>query len=141
MSDETTVPNGKPQDDVPVFRLNRKRKRIKLEDQETEPGEVPCQVPPGTYVLKELSGAERDEYVTETINRTTRNPQTGAVVGYNPKDLEAKLVCLCAYTEDGKQIPWQKWRTVPSETLTLLYLECERLNGLDRVGREQVKKD
>lgn len=153
MSDETTQKtDGGQETEVKVedngvgrkkeksFRLSRKKEWVVLEDDPDEPDARKLPVPPGRYLVRELSGAERDDWVNTSINRGERNEQTGAVVSYDPRDLEAMLVAKCLFNEQNVPVPLQKVRLFPSDALGSLYRLCEEMNGLNKVGQDKAKK-
>jgi succinylarginine dihydrolase len=65
------------------------------------------------YSVKEMNGAQRDEYFNKTANRTTRDA-SGEVVGMKDyKGLYSTLLSFCLYDTDGKAIPESKIQEWP----------------------------
>lgn len=137
MSEES---NGKPADpDVLVVKSRRRTKKVRIEDDfDAEPG-TETGLPAGDYVLRELIGTDRDEFVDLSLARAKRN-ETGAYIGYQTRDLEAILVHKCLFDKDGKQLPIAVIKGASASTLTALYLACEELCALNKVGVDKAKK-
>lgn len=87
------------------------------------------------YAVKEMTGAQRDEYFNKTAQRTTRDAN-GEVVGMKDyKGLYSTLLSFCLYDADGKLIPESKIQEWPDTAQKALFDIAIELNGL------KVKKD
>ena len=82
------------------------------------------------YAVKEMTGAQRDEYFNKTAQRTTRDAN-GEVIGMKDyKGLYSNLLSLCLYDADGKPIPESKIQEWPDTAQKVLFDIATDLNGL-----------
>lgn len=114
------------------FKLKRKREAFSIEDEHSNLIEV---------YLEELDGFDRDDWVNESLSRSKYDRETGARIGYNVKDLEAKMVHKCLFKADGTKFTFNEVQKFPASTLSGMYRMCEELNAVTAKAREEVKKD
>lgn len=82
------------------------------------------------YAIKEMTGAQRDEYFNKTAQRTTRDAN-GEVIGMKDyKGLYSTLLSFCVYDADGKPIPESKIQEWPDTAQKALFEIARDLNGL-----------
>lgn len=82
------------------------------------------------YSVKEMTGAQRDEYLNKVTQKTTRDAN-GEVVGMKDyKGLYSNLLSLCLYDADGKPIPESKIQEWPDTAQKVLFDIATDLNGL-----------
>jgi hypothetical protein len=82
------------------------------------------------YAVKEMTGAQRDEYFNKTAQRTTRDAN-GEVIGMKDyKGLYSTLLSFCVYDADGKPIPESKIQEWPDTAQKALFEIARDLNGL-----------
>jgi len=92
------------------------------------------------YVLIELDGTARDEYLTDMSKRMkTVNGQT-EIKDY--KGLQAQLICMCMRNKaNNEQVEINDCQTFPGKTITKLFEACQKLNGLDSDASKTAKND
>jgi hypothetical protein len=91
------------------------------------------------YKLLEMKGPELTIWTNFSAGRAKF--VDGEMVGFNPMEsIQAKLISLCAYDENGKPVPEEVIRGWPATTQKGLFEDCQKLNGLDDDSREEEKK-
>jgi len=82
------------------------------------------------YAIKEMTGAQRDEYLNKVTQKTTRDA-SGEVVGMKDyKGLYSTLLSYCLYDADSKLIPESKIQEWPDTAQKALFDIAIELNGL-----------
>jgi hypothetical protein len=82
------------------------------------------------YAIKEMTGAQRDEYLNKVTQKTTRDA-SGEVVGMKDyKGLYSTLLSFCLYDADSKLIPESKIQEWPDTAQKALFDIAIELNGL-----------
>jgi hypothetical protein len=118
----------------PVVRVSILRKSQPVE-LETKDGEYV------RYSVKEMNGAQRDEYFNKTASRTTRDA-SGEVVGMKDyKGLYSTLLSFCLYDADGKAIPESQIQEWPDTAQKALFEVARDLNGLNAKQGDDSKND
>jgi hypothetical protein len=82
------------------------------------------------YAVKEMTGAQRDEYLNKITAKANRDAK-GEVVGMKDyKGLYSTLLSFCVYDTDGKPIPESKIQEWPDTAQKALFDIATELNGL-----------
>jgi hypothetical protein len=82
------------------------------------------------YSVKEMTGAQRDDYLNKVTSKTTRDA-SGEVIGMKDyKGLYSTLLALCLYDAEGKAIPESKIQEWPDTAQKVLFDIATDLNGL-----------
>ena len=117
---------AKEESNVLELPLDRDTKEVKLKGSGNKVKE---------YVLTELDGTARDDYLAEMGNRMkTVDGQTEI---RNYKGLQATLIVMCMTDKcSGEAISLDEVQALPGKTLTALFKACQDLNGL---GDDAVK--
>lgn len=114
------------------LRLTLKRKVLPVE-LEGEDGAVK------NYLLKGMSGRERDGYLNDMGDRIKLGPD-GKPSGLKSfEGVQANLVARCLYTAEGAKVPQETIQDFPAETLNKLFETAQKLNGLDKDAEEAAK--
>lgn len=112
------------------FTLKRTEKTVKLEN------------PDGTvsnYTLKELTGEERDKYLSGMAKKMKTGPD-GKPIGLRDfEGIEADLIFLSLYDEKGKNVPTATIAKYPSRVQRMLFQAAQKLSGLDETAEEEAK--
>jgi|688.fasta_scaffold01606_28 hypothetical protein len=82
------------------------------------------------YSIKELTGAQRDEYFNKTASRTNRDANGEVVSMKDYKGLYSTLLSFCLYDADSKLIPESKIQEWPDTAQKALFEIAIELNGL-----------
>lgn len=114
------------------FKLILKKEEIVIEDKHGQEVEA---------YIQELDGVARDEWVNMSLSRSKVDRETGARIGYDVKDLEAKLVHSSLFKADGTKFEFREVQQFPASTLTALYRMCEDINGISAKAKEAVKNE
>lgn len=94
-----------------------------------------------SYVLRELNGRFRDEYLNEMGGRMKFNAE-GKTEGLSDySDLQSGLLSLCLYDEKGELVKKEALQDYPASVLSDLFDAAQKLNALDKGAKEKVKKD
>ena len=110
--------------------LVRKTKKIKItgEDGGTK-----------LYTLKEMTGANRDNYVSSQIKKAKIGPD-GKPVGITDVDgAQSNLIAKCIYDENDKPIPESVIAQWPASAQTAVFKVCRDMNGMDEESEEKEK--
>lgn len=111
------------------FSLVLKSKEVELVD---DKGEVKV------YVVRELTGAQRDKFLNIVGNKISYNAQGKAVV----KDFEgfqSNLLINCLYDNNNKLVAAKEIELWPSSLVNELFKIAQNLSGLDAVSEEEAK--
>ncbi len=134
--DETTTMIEDEQEGL-RFNLKKKEIPVTLIDPETEKDQE--------YMLRELDGEFRDEYLNKVGSKMRINERTGAILGLkNFKGIQSGLVmkCLVKVTDDGEEEVDEKTiQSWPSSVVTQLYNKARELSGLDESAEDDAKND
>jgi len=92
------------------------------------------------YVLKELTGPQRDIYMESydiSMTLVDGKPQIGAssIKTFPPSD----FVAMCLYDETGVLVKKEVLSTYPGSVISGLHRAGLSLSGLDREGQEEAK--
>ena len=101
---------------------------------ENDNGEVEC------YILRELTGPQREEYVDTCTKRVRRNPD-GSVRGMDSKGLETLLISMSLYDSSGDNVKVEEMKNWPSSLINGLYDDAARLSGLSKEAVKDAKND
>ena len=109
------------------FSLTFKNEKIDIDGQE--------------YVLRELNGQERGQYLDSVGNRIIVG-KDGQPSGMKSFDgLEASLLKLCLEGPDGKLVPADTLAKWPSTVLQDLFENATRLSGLDKFSKKEKEAE
>lgn len=87
--------------------------------------------------VKEMTGAQRDEYFNKMASRTIRDAN-GEVTGMKDfKGLYSTLLSLCVYDSEGKAMAESKIQEWPDTAQKALFEIARDLNGLVKEGDEK----
>jgi hypothetical protein len=115
-----------------TLKVTAKRKQIPVE-LELEAGVVE------QLVLQELVGSERGQYLN-TMSKRMKFDDTGKPVGVSTFDgLEAALLSLCLVDKDGQKVSQERIQALPSSTVSVLFTEAQKMNGLGAPGEAASK--
>lgn len=92
-------------------------------------------------VLREMSGRERDAYLNKMSSKVNFNSKGELSSIKNYDGLQASLLSMCLYDEDGKLIPIEEIQKFPTKTQATLYKEAQKMNALDSKTEAVVKND
>lgn len=99
--------------------------------------EEPVEIDGAQFKLVELTGAQRDTYLSLQASRAERHPETGKIVGIKNFDgINTKLVSMSLRGPDGKQVPEATIKDWPSTVVEALFETAQELSGLDQPGEE-----
>lgn len=90
------------------------------------------------YYVKEMTGAQRDEYFNKT-SQVAKTDASGTVVGVKDyKGLYSSLLAFCMYDSDQKTIPEAKIQEWPDTAQKALFEVALTINGMNtREGNEK----
>lgn len=94
-----------------------------------------------TFVLQELTGAERDVYVDLMVKRVKTNARGEPTGIRSAEGMQAQLLARCLRDEDGGKLEVKEIQNFPSTTLNDLFDLAQELNGLGEEAEDQVKND
>lgn len=81
--------------------------------------------------VKEMTGAQRDEYFNKTSQRSRVDQNTGEVVGIKDyKGLYSTLLAFCVYDAEGKPLPESKIQEWPDGAQRAMFEIARKLNKL-----------
>ncbi len=89
------------------------------------------------YILREMSGKERDKWLNTNTNRFQIDRNTGVALGMKDHtDFQAGLISKCLY--DGTTlVPLTEISSWPATALYALFEACQELNGMtDKAATE-----
>lgn len=94
-----------------------------------------------TYVLRELSGAQRDTFLNEIGGRMKFNA-AGKMSGLNNYiDLQTGFLSLCFYDDTNSLVKKQVLREYPASVLAELFEVAQKLSGLDKGAEDEAKNE
>lgn len=94
------------------------------------------------YILRELPGTLRDQYLNELGARMRTGPK-GETLGMKSFDgYQSSLLSKCIFSEDGKAVEIQVLQGWPSSVLRDLFDQARELSGLEaKKSEEEAKND
>lgn len=133
VSDTPNAPEPAPQqEDELVITLVRKTRKVKavIDDDGTV----------RRFILKEMTGANRDRYLTQQIKKT-KFSDAGKPTGLTDVDgIQAGLICKCLYNEEGTMpVPEVEIAQWPASTQDALFKACQTMNAMNKEGEEKEK--
>lgn len=91
-----------------------------------------------TYILKELTGQQRDAYLNNMGSRM-KFTEAGKTQGLsNYEGLQSGLLKLCIYSDDDKLVPEKELQSWPSQVLSALFEKAQEMSALNK-GEEESK--
>jgi hypothetical protein len=93
-----------------------------------------------TYLLKEMTGTQRDQYVSNMMKRTKFDGEGKILQMGDITGMQASLISMCLYDPQGQLVPPTFINAMPATSQNLLFEACSRLNGLDK-GAETSSKN
>jgi hypothetical protein len=93
------------------------------------------------YYVKEMTGAQRDEYFNKTAQRT-KTDANGEVIGLRDyKGMYSTLLSFCIYDAEQKAIPETKIQEWPDTAQKALFEVARGLNGMSSSDSEGNSKN
>lgn len=130
MSSETTT-TPPPKEEEFVLNLIQAEEPVKIRVD----GEI------RTYVLREMIGQTRDEYMNGMSKRVKVSPD-GKVIGISEYvDVQASLITRCLFTDQNRPVDIKTIRGWPASAQKYLFDKCQKLNALDDNAEETQKKE
>lgn len=119
-------------DSVKTISILRKSQPVDLE---VERGKV------ARFYVKEMSGAQRDEYLNKTAQKS-RLDEKGDVVGLKDyRGLYSNLLSFCLYDADAKPVSESKIQEWPDAAQKALYEMANDINGMSKPDSEGAEGD
>lgn len=104
-------------------------------DLEVEQGKV------ARFYVKEMSGAQRDEYLNKTAQKS-RLDEKGDVVGLKDyRGLYSNLLSFCLYDADAKPVAESKIQEWPDAAQKALYEMANDVNGMSKPDSDGAEGD
>jgi hypothetical protein len=92
--------------------------------------------------LKELTGKERNKYLTKMTGRIKTDPRTGKPTTLKTFDgFQADLLTRCFYNEEDILFTEDEIEALPSSTQQMLFDKAQELSGLNIDAKENEKND
>jgi len=91
------------------------------------------------YKLKELTGQQRDDFLTGMSKRVNINDSSEDIDIKDFNGLQASLVSKSLYDEKNNLVPIDIVQSYPATVVSKLFEESQKLSGLDRISEEEVK--
>lgn len=93
-----------------------------------------------TYTLREMTGKERDNYLTKMGDKFRYNSQ-GQVAGVKTFDgMHSILLERCLYDENDKLVSLAELQNFPSRVLNELFAAAQKINALNqKMEGDEVK--
>lgn len=120
---------------------DKKRKRLsrRLKTQEVEIENEQGQ--PEVWVIKELTGAERNAFFQMSSERGAKRGEDGNMMISSFANLGADLLSMCLYGPDGQKATIQDINNFPSEMQLELFKDAQTLSALNKEGEQGAKKN
>lgn len=116
---------------------NRLKLRLMLAEEEVDI--VTADGVEKTFVLVEMTGAQRDAWMNQTATRFKTN-EKGHPLGMREfRDLQAGLIAICLKDENRKAVPVSVIQGWPATVQKALYDRCQEMNGLTEKAEETEK--
>lgn len=93
------------------------------------------------YVLREMSGAQRDQYLNFVGSRVKCDEKGNPIRMSSHDGIHAALLSRCLEDDQGKLLTKETIEAFPSTALVQLFIAAQTLNGLGVKGEEEVKND
>lgn len=103
--------------------------------------EVTVSLDDESYVLRELSGKQRDMYLNEIGPRMKFNAEGKTEGLTNYEGLQSGLLALCLYDKDGELVAEKVLQGWPASVLSDLFDAAQELSGLDKGAETKAKND
>lgn len=93
------------------------------------------------YVIRELSGAQRDAFLNDMGGRM-KFTAAGKMEGLSDyTDLQTGFLALCLYDETGESVALEILREYPASVLSGLFEIAQKLSGLDKGAESKAKNE
>jgi hypothetical protein len=93
-----------------------------------------------TYAAWELTGPERDRYITFVTGRL-KGVTGGGTVLRDQEGLQANLICRAVEDDAGRTVSAAFVNTWPSSVQEKVFKLCQQLSGLGATAEEDAKND
>lgn len=116
--------------ETPAFRFKLKRKQCPIVIEGEDGVER-------HYVMKELTGSDRDEYTTRIQGKVKY--ENGKPAGFKDhKGIQGGLLASCLYNEKGKLVAVEEIDSWPAMVREELFKIAQKLSGLDQEGADEA---
>lgn len=92
------------------------------------------------FVLRELTGEERDVYLS-WMSKRIKFEDGKATNITNFEGMQAELLARCLHDEENKLVPVDILQKFPASALSVLFEVAQTLNGLSIEGAKEAKND
>jgi len=94
-----------------------------------------------TYQVKEMSGAQRDEYQSRLAKKATVDAQGNVIEIKDTTGLYSSLLAHTLYDPDGKLVPEATIQSWPDSAQRALFEVAREVNGYNDKQDDPEKKD
>ena len=92
--------------------------------------EIPVDLSGTRYILREINGTQRDEYMTKSVKRVKY--KDGKPSGLTSMaGLESSLLSMCLFGPDGEAVEESEIKKWPSKAVHGLFKAAQKLNGME----------
>lgn len=113
--------------------------QLKLKEESVEITDVKDETK--IYVIRELSGAQRDSFLNDMGGRM-KFTAAGKMQGLSDyTDLQTGFLALCLYDEVGELVALEILREYPASVLSDLFEIAQKLSGLDKGAESGAKNE
>jgi hypothetical protein len=92
------------------------------------------------YKLYEMTGAQRDAWMTRNLKRARYDDKGQAVGVQDYNNVQADLIACCLYDDRDQAVPLSTIASYPARAQQFLFDKCQLLTGLNEEGVERAKK-
>lgn len=116
-------------------RLKTKRNEVQVILEEEDGSE-------STYTIRELSGADRDSYLTSAGKKTLKD-NSGRPTSFlqDYRGMFSDLLCMSLFDAKGMKVPADRIQKWPHSTQFELFKIAQRLSGFDEKSLEKAKNE
>lgn len=112
-----------------VLELSTKRKELHLTIDSSD------------YLLREMDGPSRDDFLAKAANRTKFDSDGNPIGMKDVKGSTADLISRHLFDVSGKQVPVEVIQPWSSTVLEVLSRKCVEISGLGKHAKAEAKND
>lgn len=119
--------------------MDYKKFQLKLKEESVEITDVKDETE--IYVIRELSGAQRDSFLNDMGGRM-KFTAAGKMQGLSDyTDLQTGFLALCLYDDRDVLVALKVLREYPASVLGSLFEIAQKLSGLDKGAESETKNE
>lgn len=93
------------------------------------------------YTLRVFTGSIRNSYLAAMGEKMEVNSDGSLIKVKSYEGFQEDLIALCLYDEKNNLVPREEILNYPATTIEALSQDCLEINGMNKKGEKEIKKD